>query len=64
MGGRYGEVRGSSKTETYFKYAREIERSDILPHADPNPRYKKQCKREMVQDPETGKWVLAFHQHT
>lgn len=64
MGGRYGEVRGSSKIETYLEYVHQVERSDMLPHNNPDPRYKKQCKREMVQDPETGEWVLAFHQHT
>ena len=65
MGGMTGEVRGQSKIETYLKYVAEVEGfGDMFQEHDPDPRNKKKCKSLMVQDPETGEWVLRYHLHT
>ena len=59
MGGVTLEVRGRSKPETYARFVQQAERN---PHPDiyPDPKHKKMCKRMMVQDPQTGEWVLVF----
>jgi hypothetical protein len=58
-------VRGRSKIEAYLAYAQIVAGyGDTFQTLDPHPKYKKQCMREMVQDPETGEWVLHFHLHT
>lgn len=65
MGGRVDEVRGSSKIEAYLAYVDEVESmGDMLPERDPDPRYKKECKSRMVQDPKTGEWILHYRLHT
>jgi hypothetical protein len=65
MGGMTDEVRGRSKIGTYLKYVKLTEGfGETFQDRDPDPRYKKVCKREMVQDPDTGEWVLHFHLHT
>jgi hypothetical protein len=63
MGGMTGEVRGTTKIETYRKYK---ENSDRGPDGTwyPDPTHKKQCYREMERDPETREFVLYFHFHT
>ena len=65
MGGISGEVRGNSKINTYIKYedlVREI--GSDLSDRDPDPKYKKHCKKLMELDPETGEWVLYYHLHS
>ena len=65
MGGMSGEVRGQSKIDTYLKYVDEVEGfGDMFQDHSPSPRNKKLCKGLMVQDPDTGEWVLHFHLHT
>jgi hypothetical protein len=65
MGGMSGEVRGRSKGGTYANYVKEIEGfGDTFQDHDPDPALKKDCKRQMIQDPDTGEWVLHFHLHT
>lgn len=65
MGGRTDEVRGQSKGEAYANYVSVVEGyGDTFQDHDPDPRYKKVCKAQMVQDPNTGEWVLTFHFHT
>ena len=65
MGSTSGEIRGKSKIETYLKYTEEIEAvGNIFQDQHPDPRYKKECKRLMKQDPKSGEWVLRFHFHT
>ena len=65
MGGMNGEVRGQSKAETYLKYVEEVDGfGDTFQERHPDPKYKKECKRLMVRDSETGEWVLRFHLHT
>ena len=65
MGGLTDEVRGSSKIETYLKYAELVEGfGGVFQDHHPNPEHKKLCKKEMVQDPTTGEWVLRFYLHT
>jgi len=65
MGGLTDAVRGRSKIETYLKYVERLEGfGETFQERDPDPRYKKVCKREMVQDPITGDWVLRYHLHT
>jgi len=65
MGGMSGEVRAQSKAETYIKYVEEVEGfGDTFQEHRPDPKYKKECKRLMMQDPETGEWVLSYHLHT
>ncbi len=65
MGGTVGEVRGQSKIETYEKYADLVEHvGDTFADRYPDPAYKKFTKRQMVQDPETGEWVLSYRLHT
>ncbi len=65
MGGMTGEVRGQSKIDAYLKYAEQVEDfGDTFQDHNPNPRDKKNCKKLMVQDPDTGEWVLHFHLHT
>lgn len=65
MGGTHGEVRGKSKIATYLKYTEIVEHAKgIMDDAHPNPKYKKDCKKQMVQDPETGEWILQYHLHT
>lgn len=58
MGGMWGEVRGATKIETYLKYVEECE-GWPLAH-NPDPKYKKWCKRQMERDPETREFVLKF----
>lgn len=65
MGGLTDEVRGRSKSETYQKYVEVVEGyGDTFLDRIPDPKYKKYCKRVMVQDPNTGEWVLHYHLHT
>lgn len=65
MGGTSGHVKGKSKVETYLKYVNLTEtQGDTFLDGNPNPALKKYCKREMVQDVETGEWVLHYHLHT
>ena len=65
MGGMRGEVRGVSKSETYRRYLDQVEKHEhMLPDQYPDPVYKKFCKKQMVQDPDTGEWVLHYHLHT
>jgi hypothetical protein len=65
MGGMNGDVRAESKAETYQKYiAMLVGFGDTFQEYDPDPKYKKKCKELMVQDPETGEWVLHYHLHT
>ena len=65
MGGENGFVRGRSKAETYQKYLDMVEGfgTTFTTHL-PDPAHKKRCKELMVQDPETGEWVLHYHLHT
>jgi hypothetical protein len=65
MGGTSGEIRGKSKIETYLKYTEMVDNhKDILGDAHPDPKYKKICKKLMLQDQHTGEWVLQYHLHT
>lgn len=63
MGGMTGEIWGKSKIDVYLQYVEETE--DYWDwSANPDPKYKKYCKSQMIQDPETGEWVLHYHLHT
>ncbi len=65
MGGTTDDIRGRSKAETYQKYAQLAEDSGgMFSDFSPDPEHKKECKARMVQDSETGEWVLHFHWHT
>ena len=65
MGGMHDEVRGPSKIAAYLEYAKLVEGyGDTFQDHVPNPKNKKLCKRSMVQDPDTGEWVLRFRLHT
>ena len=65
MGGTTGEVRGKSKIEAYLRYVEIIDaHGETFLTQYPKPHNKKGCKREMVQDPETGEWVLYYRLHT
>ena len=65
MGGMQDEVRGPSKIAAYLEYAELVEGyGDTFQDHVPNPKNKKLCKRSMVQDPDTGEWVLRFRLHT
>ena len=65
MGGTNGDVRGESKADTYQKYVEVVKGfGDTFQEHDPDPKYKKKCKKLMVQDPDTGEWVLYYHLHT
>ena len=65
MGGTNGEVRGLSKAHTYQKYVEMVEGfGETFQEHHPDQKYKKRCKELMVQDPETGEWVLRYHLHT
>ncbi len=65
MGGMNGEVRGQSKAEAYVKYVEAVDGfGDTFGDRCPDPKYKKECKSLMVQDSETGEWVLHYHLHT
>ena len=65
MGGTHGEVRGRRKIDAYLEYAAMIEQvGETLPDQYPSPHNKKRCKKLMVQDPDTGEWVLHYHLHT
>ena len=65
MGGITGQMRGSSKIETYLAYVDLVDGyGETLSDRNPEPAHKKQCKREMVRDLETGEWVLHYHLHT
>ncbi len=65
MGGTTGEVRGCSKIEAYLRYLELIEQcGDTFGWRIPEPEKKKLCKKEMVQDPNTGEWVLHYRLHT
>ena len=65
MGGMRDMITGASKAEAYGKYLQVVENlgPTFLEH-HPDPKYKKACKRQMVQDPQTGEWVLHFYLHT
>ncbi|MBD3253677.1 MAG: hypothetical protein GF383_01215 [Candidatus Lokiarchaeota archaeon] len=63
MGGVTDEIRGKSKIEVYLKY-RSITMDDIFNTRIPDPEKKKECKRQMVWDPNTEEWVLHFYLHT
>ena len=59
------EVRGSSKIKVYSQYVEVIKGfGDIFLSHDPDPKYKKECKRRMEQDPHTGEWILQYRLHT
>jgi hypothetical protein len=65
MGGTRDQVRGKSKIETYLAYVDLVgAHGDTFQDRNPIPSHKKQCKREMVQDLETGEWVLHYRLHT
>lgn len=65
MGGTRGQVRGKSKIETYLAYVDLVEaNAETFLDRNPDPAFKKFCKHEMVQDVETGEWVLHYHLHT
>jgi hypothetical protein len=58
MGGYNGEVRGSTKIETYLKYVERCEDWEL--EHKPEPKHKKLCKRLMVWDQTHEQWVLKF----
>ena len=61
MGGYWGEVRGSTKIETYLAY---VEQCEGWPGThDPDPSGKKWCYRQMERDPQTGEWTLRYRAH-
>ena len=65
MGGVINEVRESSKSETYRKYAELVDGyGETFQSHNPDPKYKKRCKSLMKQDSETGEWVLRYRLHT
>ena len=65
MGGMHGEIKDASKIQVYLDYLGLIERvRGTFDSRDPDPRYKKECKRQMVWDPDTGEWVLLYRLHT
>ena len=65
MGGMSGEIRGQSKAETYSRYLEMVENfGDTFEDCHPDPKCKKYCKHLMVQDSQTGDWVLRYHLHT
>jgi len=65
MGGMSGEMRGKSKIEVYLRYVEELEGfGETFQEHDPDPKYKKKCKRLMLWDPTAGEWVLHYHLHT
>jgi len=65
MGGVSGEFRGNSKIETYLKYLNLTEQcADQFEAMYPDPKNKKYCKKLMVEDPDTGEWVLYYHLHS
>ena len=65
MGGMTNEVRGSSKIETYLKYAGLVDGyGETFQFHNPDSKNKKLCKSLMKQDSETGEWVLPFRLHT
>ena len=56
---------GPVEDRDVLKYVAEVEGfGDMFQEHDPDPRNKKKCKSLMVQDPETGEWVLRYHLHT
>jgi hypothetical protein len=58
VGGYGGEVRGKTQIDCYLKYVEECE-GWPLDH-QPDPKYKKLCKKEMVFDHATQEWTLNF----
>jgi hypothetical protein len=65
MGGTVGEVRGRSKAEVYYQYLELVERTgDTFQECHPDPKGKRECKQHIVQDPDTGDWILYYHLHT
>ena len=65
MGGTVGEVRGRSKAEVYYRYRELVDDfGDTFLDRYPDPNGKRECKRLIVQDPDTGDWVLHYHLHT
>jgi hypothetical protein len=58
MGGYSGEVRGSTKIETYLRYVEKCEEWE-LDHS-PEPKNKKFCKKSMIWDQSKAEWVLEF----
>ncbi len=64
MSGTYGEVRGKSKGETYQRYLELVNSVQEIFQEFPDSQYKKRCKELMMQDPQSGEWVLSYHLHT
>lgn len=65
MGGTVGEVRGKSKIEAYAKYVDLVDEvGGTFQDRIPDPIYKKHTKRQMVQDQDTGEWILHYRLHT
>jgi hypothetical protein len=65
MGGTHGEIRGTSKIQVYLDYVSMIDQvKETFESHDPDPKYKKECKRQMIWDPSTGEWVLLYRLHT
>lgn len=65
MGGVTGQFRDTSKIKAYLKYAEEVDAfGDLFGSRNPDPRNKKLCKKLMIQDPDTGEWVLNYRLHT
>jgi hypothetical protein len=65
MGGMSGEIKGKSKIDVYIEYQEIIEQwGGTFQTINPDPKYKKFCKRQMVWDLDTGEWVLNYHLHT
>ena len=62
MGGVTNAIWGKSKIDVYLQYAELTEDWDGSAH--PDPKCKKYCKSQMIQDPNTGEWVLRYHLHT
>lgn len=64
MGGSTDEVRGQNKGECAERFQQLLD--DQLDGWDvrPDTRSKRALKALMVQDPDTGEWVLHYHAHT
>lgn len=62
MGGMTGEARSLSKSETYLNHVAVLESfGDTFTMCLPDPERKKDCKKFMVQGPNTGEWVVHYH---
>jgi hypothetical protein len=63
VGGSTGEVRGETKVKTYLRCVEETK--DWLEGSwHPHPSFKKERKRLMERNQDTGEWVLRFRFHT